>query len=320
VLGYRGTALVGAAVRLGLPELLAAGALGTADLAAATGTDPVRLGQVLRALAAIGVLTVEDGDRFGLSEAGALLHPDAGHPLRGMALVAAELSGPAYGELTTTLRCSAPPFAQRFGTDVFTYLEEHPDLAAAYGASIATPGLAEAVAATHDFAGQHVVDVGGGTGELVERILDRYPTARGTVFDLPAAVRVARERLRPFGGRAECVAGSFHDGVPAGADAYLLCRVLANWPDGPATAILRACRRALGRHGVLHVVELVRPARRPLEPRRALGELDLYALYGGRLRTTAEWRALLAAAGLRGTRALALPDGWTLLRARTAHP
>ncbi|HWD42999.1 MAG TPA: methyltransferase [Actinomycetota bacterium] len=53
----------------------------------------------------------------------------------------------------------------------------------------------------------------------------------------------ARRRLAADGvaGRCELVAGDFFGDLPAGADAYLLSRVLHDWTDDDARRILAAC-------------------------------------------------------------------------------
>jgi len=55
------------------------------------------------------------------------------------------------------------------------------------------------------------------------------------------------------------VAGDFFVSVPAGGDAYILKRVIHDWDDERAEAILRNCHRAMPEHGRLLVIELVLP-------------------------------------------------------------
>ena len=103
---------------------------------------------------------------------------------------------------------------------------------------------ADAVVAAYDFgAFSSLVDVGGGRGVLLDAILRTAPSSRPSLFDRPAAVEAARAFL---GERASCVVGDFFESVPAGADAYLLSRVLHDWDDEDALRILRVCREAMG--------------------------------------------------------------------------
>ena len=70
----------------------------------------------------------------------------------------------------------------------------------------------------YDFAGQRVMDVGGGYGELLAQILSAYPTAQGVLFDMPHAISRAREHLagRGLEGRCEFMSGDFFASVPSG--------------------------------------------------------------------------------------------------------
>ncbi|TDP92910.1 methyltransferase [Labedaea rhizosphaerae] len=307
--GYRGTAVVGAAVRLELAEHLGDGELTAADLAGKLGAEPERLRPLLSALVHCGLLAVRDG-RYRLTGDGLLLATPA---VRTAALAANELAAPAHAHLADAVTGPVTAFERAFGTDVFSYLDADPGLAQVYGDAIATPGLIEAVARRRDHANKHVVDLGGGTGALMAEILRHHDTARGTVVDLPSTVDLARERLRAFGDRVACVAGDFREAVPRDGDLYLLCRVLANWTDDDATRVLERCRAAMPRHAVLYIVEMVRSTD-DHDVSHAFGELELHATYGGRLRTVPQWNALLSAAGFAAPRAASLPGGWTILR------
>jgi hypothetical protein len=84
--------------------------------------------------------------------------------------------------------------------------------------------------------------------------------------------------------------------VPEGGDAYMLSVVIHDWDDKSALAILRRCRAAMSREGRLLLVEMVLPA--ATEPSlAALYDLTMMVMAGGRERTAAEYRTLLAAAG-----------------------
>ena len=149
---------------------------------------------------------------------------------------------------------------------------------------------AAAVVAAYDFGvfGQ-VVDVGGGGGVLLKAILDAAPGVSGVLFDRP---EVAERSALP------AVAGDFFVEVPAGADAYLLSRVIHDWSDADAVTILRTCRRAMSGSARLLLVEAELPERAADHPAAIRMDLHMLALFeGGRERTAAEYAALLDAAG-----------------------
>jgi hypothetical protein len=74
-----------------------------------------------------------------------------------------------------------------------------------------------------------VLDLGGGVGEYLVPILDRFPQLEGTLFELPPVTEVARDALAadPVGSRIDIVAGDlFEDAIPEDHDALILANVV----------------------------------------------------------------------------------------------
>jgi hypothetical protein len=106
------------------------------------------------------------------------------------------------------------------------------------------------------------------------------------------------------------VGGSFFDGVPTGADAYLLKHVIHDWNDERATAILKSVRAAMPSNGKLLIVEGIYPPRidRSLESRgAAANDVNMLVCTGGRQRSEQEFRELYAASGFELTRVVPTP-------------
>lgn len=125
-------------------------------------------------------------------------------------------------------------------------------------------------------AARGVVDVGGGSGELLAALLVAQPSARGVLFDQQHGVAHGPERMRRGGVEARCefVAGSFFDAVPAGGDVYLLKSVLHNWDDARCIALLGRCREAMASDARLLVIERVMACRaKPFASRSRRGPL-----------------------------------------------
>jgi len=93
----------------------------------------------------------------------------------------------------------------------------------------------------------HVVDVGGGDGIFLAKILAAHPAIRGTLFGQPHVIRHSAVRLKFFeaSDRCQSVEGNFFVSVPEGADAYLLKWISHDWDDTASIDILRSCRRAM---------------------------------------------------------------------------
>jgi hypothetical protein len=106
--------------------------------------------------------------------------------------------------------------------------------------------------------------------------------------------------LLDTGARITFVAGSFFERVPEG-DTYVLSRILHDWDDDRASAILTTVRASAPSGARVLVLESVIPEDN--EPNGAKWlDLLMLVLAGGRERTEGEWRALLKGAGLRPER------------------
>jgi SAM-dependent methyltransferase len=176
-------------------------------------------------------------------------------------------------------------------------------------------GANEAVAEAYDFRPfARVVDVGGGHGQLLSEILKRHPHLSGVLFDLPAGVQTARGRAGNFPPHTHFVAGSFFESVPAGADAYILKKVIHDWNDEQAARILRNCRDAMKPHGRILVAEsIIPPGNEPTTIK--LIDAAMLVVTGGIERTEAEYAALFAAAGLRLERVISTRQPISILEA-----
>ncbi|RCV53979.1 methyltransferase [Marinitenerispora sediminis] len=322
VSGYRLSQLIHAAVRVGLPDALASGPRGTAELAESCGVDPDVLRRAVPVLADAGLLSLAPGGAVSLTPTGALLRTDHPESLAPWTRTVCEEQYLAWSRAEHTLRTGRAAFPQFFGDDFWSYLAAAPEAARWYGAGMAG-SLAEARALlmeVHDFAAsRQVADIGGGHGALTTALLTANPSLTAVLQELPDAARHARAALSAAGvaDRATVVEGSFLESVPAGADVYLLCRVLADWDDADATVLLRRIRAAMTAGARLLVVGGLADPDAPA----ARGMLDLHLLVvsGGRERTLEHTARLLAAADLAVSRVVHSADrAMSVLEARPA--
>ena len=298
-MGFIVAQAIHAVTEAGVVDALAGGPRPAADLAAATGTDPDALRRFLRALAGEGVFVEEPVGTFALTELGGLLRSDTPGSLRHFSRL---MVGEAYQvwELAGhSLRTGESAFAQRFGKPMFDWLADHPEKAAGFDAAQA--GLVELrllPLLDRDWTGvSTVVDVGGGNGGLLARLLARHPHLTGTLLDQPHAVEQARANLDRAGVADRCrlVPGDFFAAVPEGADTYVLAQILHDWDDERAGRILARCRAAMPGHARLLVLEQAIAEDGQPHPAKLL-DLHMLVLLGGRERTETEWRSLLGGA------------------------
>ncbi|HEY4630584.1 MAG TPA: methyltransferase, partial [Blastococcus sp.] len=245
---------------------------------------------------------------------GESLRSDSPHSMRRWAIwTGARFYRDAWSDLEQAVRTGQPSFARVHGTDLFGYLDAHPDDAAVFDGAmqdIAGNFLA-GILTVYDFAGYStVVDIGGGTAALLAPVLRSAPGARGVLFDTPPVLAAAEPVLQAAGvaHRCETVAGDFFRQVPPGADLYVLSNVVHDWDDDSARQILGTCRAGMRVDSRLLIIELVLPN----DARPSMGKLlDLEMLSitpNGRQRTAAQYAELLARAGFDMTQVVpALP-------------
>jgi 2,7-dihydroxy-5-methyl-1-naphthoate 7-O-methyltransferase len=293
---------------LRIAEHIAAGATDIKDLAAAAGCDADALHSVLGYLAARGVFDQTGPGTFALnSVAEGLLDPGRrlGLDLEGIGGRMAH----AWGTLLDFVRTGVPAYQRVFGLPFWEDLDTHPALAASFDALMGpaghgTPDPNVLVSGDWDEI-RRVVDVGGGTGALLAEILRARPNIHGTLVDLPRTVARSAEMFAAAGvaDRAAAVGQSFFEPLPPGADLYLLIKVLNDWPDREATAILRGCAAAARPNGRVVVVGGVSA---DTAPKALVIEM---VLLGGKQRSLAEFRELARGAGLEVSAAGRLASG-----------
>jgi hypothetical protein len=302
VVGFQRSRALAVATELGIADLLRNGPLPVEDIAQATRTHEPTLYRVLRALASIGVFHEDGARRFSLTPMGDLLRSDAPVSVGPIArFFGRDYHWTVWGHLLHSVRTGENTSRAVLGTDVWTYRERHPEENDIFNAAMAALSRAGAPLeiAAYDF-GRHrtIADIAGGTGALLAAILRRQPDSRGILFDQPHVVAGARAILDRAGvaDRVRIEAGSFFERVPSGADAYVMRRILHDWPDAEAVTILRCCRAAMRPDARLLLIEgVVGPPNE--DPQSKFLDLVMLVSAGGRERTEAEWRALLAEGG-----------------------
>ncbi len=125
------------------------------------------------------------------------------------------------------------------------------------------------------------------------------PNVRGVVFDLPEVVEGAPAQIGELSTKIDVEAGNFFDGVPAGADVYIMKHIIHDWDDEPCAKILSFCRDGLADGGKILVVDQV-VTDKPEAAFAKIIDLEMLVMTnGGRERTEAEFARLFSKAGLK---------------------
>jgi hypothetical protein len=135
-------------------------------------------------------------------------------------IMAGPLAWKAWEEFQYSVETGKPAVDKVFGMSFFDFLAQHADQAARFSETMVSVHgpEASAVAEAYDFSAMGViVDVGGDTGNMLSRILARYPQPTGVLFDQPHVVTEAPTLLRARGveSRVTIERGSFFERVPA---------------------------------------------------------------------------------------------------------
>lgn len=310
---------------LGLPGLLAERPRTVEELAERIGAHAPSLRRLLRALAAYAVVREEAGG-FALTELGRTLCGDTAATAWPTASLLAGEVGAAWAELDRTVRTGRSGFETATGMTLFDYLEEADDRrrvfdrSQAAGLDLELDELLEHVA----FPGHGlIIDVGGGDGAFLARLLAHLPAATGAVFDLPGTARLAERRIAETGlaDRCRAEAGDFFEAVPRDGDLYILSHVLHDWSDQQVVRLLRTCARDLPGTAELLVIDLMPDGDGPGTRQTALMDLYMLTMFGGdggRERGAEEITELLHEAGFRVERTSRMPSGMGAIHARTA--
>ena len=219
------------------------------EAAAATGTDQRVVRRAVSALTGRGVFERTDGGRYRLTATGRRLLPDEPGSIAGICTYKPwELH--AWAEAGHTLRTGDAAFTAYYGQPYFDWMAERPEISTWFNRTMRdrTGALLDAGMPLYDWPETGtVVDVGGGNGLLLERLLAERPGPAGRRLR-PAA----RRRPRPRSGWRRPVTPTGSPS-PAGTSS-IRCRRAATstclpacCTTGPTTTRRRSCAPAGGR-------------------------------------------------------------------------
>ena len=322
--GFMATQTVYPAARLGLADVLADGPLCPTDIARQAGSDPDATHRLLRACAAFGVFTERSDGRFGLTPLAGALRSGTPDTMRPVILMLGDprYQGP-WGRLADTVETGTPGATMQFGKPIWDYVDDDPEFAAIFDDAMTRLSALDwpTVEAVYDFSRfSTIVDIGGGHGDLLARMLGASPTAHGVLLERPRLVDQAAEHLRRAGvlDRCRIETGSFFDTAPRDGDLYVMRRVIHDFDDDQAAAILTNVGRHMPEGSTLLLLESVVPPGNSPHFAKTL-DLDMMIFVGGRERTERQFDTLLDRAGFRRRRVIPTASALSLIEAVVGH-
>ncbi len=309
VSGMRVTQLIYVAAKLGIADLLKDGSKSIDELASKVGAQPRALYRVLRALASLGIFA-EVGDRqFELTDLAEPLQEKVPGSVKAWAIMYGEEGyWKPWGGLLNCVKTGDTPFNHVFGMGRWEYLTRDTEAGIIFNRSMSD--MAEqsvnAVIEAYDFSRVNkVAELGGGHGVLIAAILKRYPHVQGVLTDLPSVANEAKAFIKSEGleDRCDIIGGDYFESVPSGADIYILKGIIEDEEDDGVIALLKNCRKAMGNHARLMVLDWIMPPHGSPSPTN-MRDVQMMVLTGGLERTREEHRALFEKAGFKVNRVL----------------
>jgi hypothetical protein len=286
-LGFMAAKYLFAASEIGLFEALEGGPANLEELAARVAVPLRTTGIVVAALVSLGLLE-EEGSRYRNSQAAAtFLAGRHGPDLRPLLRSQDNIGYPLWTKFSQAVRSGG-------GEAQFGKFDDVQQQLFSAGVEAFTAPIAAALGTAYDF-GRHrrLLDVGGGTGSFLLAVLRQYPALEGTLFELPGACAVARQRLsheleRP---RIDIVEGDiFKSPLPSDHDVVLLANIVHVLSPSQNLELMRRTRATVQATAKLLLVDLWTDSTHS-EPFAAALMSGQFLLMGGEGQTYSEQEA-----------------------------
>jgi hypothetical protein len=319
--GYIASAALQIAVKLRIPDLLAAAPRTSADLARELGVNEDALYRVLRTLVSLGLFEDKGTRTFANNLASSMLRSTTQGSMYDMALW---MSDPfhfqVYADTMYSVQTGKPAVEKTFGVPVFEFFPKHPEESEVFNNAMTmfSGMVIPAVLEVYDFSGiGTLVDIAGGHGRVLMSVLEKHPSMRGVLFDLEHVLAGARPTIEKqgFAQRCQAVSGDFFKAVPEGGDAYIMKHIIHDWDDERATTILKNIRKAMNRGGRVILLESVVVAGSQPDFAKII-DLEMLLMPGGRERTEQEFRDLFTRAGFELTRIIPTKSPLSVIEGR----
>jgi hypothetical protein len=282
------------AADLNIAEHLALKAMTADEIAIVTHTEASSLKRLLYFLELNDVFEKQDDERYHLTDFSQTMCSNDPHTIKPFLLHDDETRWNCFGNLGHSIATGKASFDKLYGMDYFKHLKQHPLLSARFNDAMTIISSEEdaLIAKTIPFKNR-VVDIGGGTGQLINNIARTHALTEGILFDLPEVVAQADNLHQTCTKKG----GSFFEPIACTADIFILKRVLHDWDDAESLKILKNVTNAMQEGSTLYIIDGILDYS---EDKKLLAAIDLALLtiFQGRERTKAEFEALTQAAGL----------------------
>lgn len=303
---FRKSKMMFAATSLGVFDALSRGAKSAAELATELHADLDALERLLHGCVGLGLLQHAEGGFANTPTAEAYLTTASPRRMLGYSKYSDAVLWKLWDHLDDAIREGTHRWKQVYGWDgpIFSHFfrdetSKREFLMGMHGFGLmSSPHVVSALDLSKF---RSFVDLGGATGHLTIAACRRYPQLRGTVFDLPEAIPLAKEIVgeTEVADRITFAGGDFFaDPLPPG-DIYALGRILHDWSEPKIRTLLAKIFESLPSGGGLLICEKLLDDNKAGPEWAVLQSLNMLVCTEGKERTLGEYEALLASAGFR---------------------
>ena len=247
---------------------------------------------------------IDENNRiYKLKHLGNLLTEDHPETLKYAALMWGNEHYQTMSRLTEALKQYKPQFHEIFSQSLFDYFNSHTEKGMIYDKAMkAYSSDYDKLIELYDFSNTKIIlDVGGGIGSLLKKILTQNPQIeKGILFELSSVIENAKKSnvIKSIRQKIEYISGNFFEEIPVKADTIVMSRILHDWSDKDALKILKNVHHALEQDGQLLIFEMLIPE----DPEYDIGaslNFNLLVNIGGKERTYQEFEKIINGAGFR---------------------
>ncbi|ENA3446102.1 methyltransferase [Yersinia enterocolitica] len=288
---------------LGVADHLTKEAKTAAEIGEEIGVDGKKLHRLMRLLATQNIFHQLDNMKFMLNPVAEFLCTTHPYSLRHAVLMLTdETMWRPLGNIVEEVQGHSA-FKQLYGISFFEYWSKPQKRTPQYDFHTGMASMSEIenlfLVKNYDFPKNvTVVDVAGGLGRLLLKVLEENPTLHGILFDQQHVL--PRNHLSKLGddSRWRLQPGSFFEECPP-ADIYMIKHIVHDWPDNKSVEILRNCRKAMNPNGKILIMDSIIPEDNAPNFGKKLDVFLMGSFDGGREHTEDELKELLAQAGLK---------------------
>jgi acetylserotonin N-methyltransferase len=302
--GFRRSKAMFAALELGIFERLGRGPASAETISQELGLHADAADRLLDACVGSGFLGKKDGVYSNLPVASTYLVRSSPAALVGYIDYSNRVGYRMWGDLETAIRKGGHLWETTYGLkgDIFAHFFKTEEAKRTFLMGMHGMGMLSSPRVVEMFdlgRFKHLVDLGGATGHLAIEAVRRYPTLKGTIFDLPPVVVVAEEFIgrSPDRARLGIVAGDFFKDPLPEADLFALGRILHDWSADKIRVLLAKIVRRLPPGGGLLIAERLLNDDKTGPLKGQLQSLNMLVCTEGKERSAAEYRSILLEAG-----------------------